>query len=95
MNKAEGGLTTTAANLSTRAIVVTRHRVFQITVPATGRSSSHSGFFGELQPDGGANALSTQRRAHGMTNVAAAANVAAQQIIFQGDKIYPRGELDK
>lgn len=34
--------------------------------------------------------LSTQRRAHGMTNVAPTANVAAQQIISKGDKIYPR-----
>jgi len=35
--------------------------------------------------------LSTQRRAHRMTNVAATANVAAQGIIcIQGDKICPR-----
>lgn len=44
----------------------------------------------ELRPRNGASPVNTEARARPprMTNVAAAANVAAQQIIFRGDKIY-------
>jgi hypothetical protein len=87
--RAIGELIATAANLSTRAIAVTRHRVcrlrrigrsiqFFIPVPVNFTPTTRR-------------ALSTQRRAHRMTNVAATANVAAQGIIYiQGDKICPR-----
>lgn len=54
-----GQLNTAAANLSTRAIVVTQHRVFR----TTGWSSFHSGFFGELHPGNEASAVNTEARA--------------------------------
>jgi len=77
-------LTTAAANLSTRAIVVTQHRVCRtiallddpVFIPV-----SSVNFTPRTR-----RALSTQRRAHGMTNVVPTTNVAAQQIIFKAIK---------
>lgn len=80
-------LTTTAANLSTRAIVVTQRRVCRtIALPDDPVSIpvSSVNFTPRTR-----RALSTQRRAHGMTNVVPTTNVAAQQIIFEAIKSLP------
>lgn len=82
---------TAGTNLSTWAIVVSRCRIDKARLPV--HPVPGPVFTVNFAPETGP-ALSTQEaRAHGMTNAATTANVAAQQIIFEVIKSIQ--ELDK